>query len=473
MSLTGPIPPLVFTSTGPQPQAPASLLAQEIAIVAAAQPGYTVLPGSLIDDVSGTDVAAISLSDQASVDAINSITPFSANPFVLNQLGQIYGVPVGATTNTSVYVVFTGTVGFILQPGFTVSDGTNQYTVADGGIVGSGGFTVPLFCVATVPGAFAVPANTVTVFITSVPTGYTLTCTNPLPGTPSAAPQTEEGYRADVLQAGAATSTGAQTLAKTALRNVPGVQNRLVAIKQITGGWEIIVGGTGDPYAIAYAIYASGLNVSTLVGSTIVVSGYTNANPGVVTTSLNHGLTTGQTATVAGATPSGFNYTGVVTVISETTFSMALNTSGFGAYVSGGVVTPNARNQSISIYDYPDTYTVPFVLPPLQTVTVSLTWNTTATNIVSASAVAQLGAQGIAGYINSIAVGQPINLFELQNAFQLAVASIIPTPLLTRMVFTVFINGISTAPASGTGVIAGDAESYFSTSSASITITQG
>ncbi len=70
-------------------------------------------------------------------------------------------------------------------------------------------------------------------------------------------------------------------------------------------------------------------------------------------------------------------------------------------------------------------------------------------------------------------MGAPINLFELQEAFQLAVASILPAPFLTRMVFAVSIDGVGVSPEAGTGIIEGDPESYFLTDSTLVVITQG
>jgi len=106
-------------------------------------------------------------------------------------------------------------------------------------------------------------------------------------------------------------------------------------------------------------------------------------------------------------------------------------------------------------------------------VTVGLVWNTTSLNYVSPSAVAQLGNPAIVNYINSIYVGQPINVFELQNVFQNAIVNLVPAPLLSRMVFTVTINGNVVNPSSGTGLIYGDPESYFETATELVTITQG
>lgn len=462
-------------STGAVPTPPSAINAAMINYLSVVNPGYTILPGALIEDILSTDIAAISLCDSAAIDLINSLTPASANPWLLAKLGQMYGVAQGQDTNTSVFVVFTGTVGFIVQPGFVVSDGSHQYVVQDGGVIASGGSSSPLFCVATQAGVWAVPANTVTDLITSVPGSITLTCNNPNTGIPSPGPQTESDYRAQVMRAGLASAQGMGTFLKTQLQNVNGVQDRLVSVKQLNAGWEVIVGG-GDPYEVAFAIYEGLFDIAALIPSQINILGITKASPGVVTTDLNHGLTTGQNnvfiAGVLGMTAAnGGPYT--VTVISPTTFSFGVNTTGFGTYTSGGVVTPNARNISVNLKDYPDTYTVKFVSPPQQTVQVQLTWNTTAPNFVSSSAVAQLGAPAIANYINSIPVGAPINVFEMQEVFQVAVSSLIPIQYLTRMVFTVSINGVSASPISGTGVIPGDPESFFQCAVSAVTITQG
>lgn len=466
--------PIVLGPAGMVPAVPADVHAALLATVAATNPGYTAnLPGTLIEDIASTDTAAILASNSALVELVNSVTPYGANQFLLNQLGQIYGVQQGAATNTAVYVVFTGPAGFIVPIGFAVSDGTYTYTVQDGGIIASGGTTAPLYCIATIAGSWAVPANTVTALASSTPSGVTLTVTNPLPGIPSAGAQSVQDYRAQVLQAGLAASQGMPRYLKTLLGNVSDVQNRLVSMVQSGGNWKVIVGG-GDPYQVAYAIYAALFNINNLVGSTMTVSAITQANPAVVTTTLNHGLTTGNSTTISGALGmTGANGTWTVTVLTPTTFSIPYNASGAPAYTSGGVLTPNARNQSVSINDFPNTYSIPFIVPPVQTVAVALTWNTNSTNSVSASAMATLGSAAIVAYVNSIPVGAPMNLFKLQNAFQLATASILPTAYLTRMVFTVTINGVVTAPASGTGAISGDPESYFLTNSTLITITQG
>lgn len=473
--------PTIITAAGLQPQSPADLRAELIAIAVGEDPGLTTnLPGSLIEDITSTDVGALVVIDTARVDLVNSLTPYGANDPLLIQLGNVYGVAQGVGSNGSVFVVFTCNVaGFTIGQGFTVSDGTNQYVVQDGGTIGSGLSSPSLFALASLPGIFPIPENTVNTLITSVPDGIALTVTNPQAGVPASGPQDIADYRAQVLQAGLASSTGMTRYLKTLLNNVVGVQPRLVSARLVTRfgttRWEIIVGG-GDPYEVAGAIFDAVFDVPSLVGSQITVTNITQANPGVVTTDLNHGLATGQTNVlinfVVGMTgANGGPYT--ATVIDEKTFSFGVDTTGFGAYVSGGVVTPNTRNIRVSINDYPDVYTIPYVNPPQQTVEITLVWNTTAINFVSDAAVAQLGAQALADYVNSIPVGQPINLFEMQAAFQMAIVGVIPTPLLSRMVFTVSINGVGVSADAGTGLFDSDPESYLEMTPANVNITRG
>jgi hypothetical protein len=480
--------PVVITNAGAQPTPPAVLRETLLTNVEATSPGYTArLPGILIEDVADTEVGGLVLCDTARVEAINSISPNSANDFVLALLGQIYIGPGSAPappTNTSVFVVFTvvdafsnPVPGYVISRGFTVSDGTYQYVVQDGTVTLSNGVTASVFCLAVLPGTWGVATNSVSQIITAVPTGFAITCTNPLPGTSgNAAAETSGQYRARVQQAGQAVSTGTTTQLKTLLGQVPGVQQRLIStVQQSGGGWEVIVGG-GDPYAVAGAIFDSGLDVSTLVGSTLAVTNITQANPGVVTTNHNHDYTTGQVVTmtgIMGMTPlNGLPVT--ITVTGPKTFSVGVNTTGFPAYVSGGVCSPVLRNETPNIIDVPDIYTIPFVDPPQQTVTAAVVWNTTAANFVSQAAVSQLVAPALAAYVNAIVVGAPINLLVMEQIFLQAVVPVLDPSQVESIVISISINGIATSPQGGTQLVFGDPESFFetATSGGGISVTQ-
>jgi len=471
--------PVVVSSTGYVPQTPAALNNALIASVAAINPGYTAnLPGTLIEDISSTDTYALLQCDSSVAEIINSLTPYGANLFLLNQIGNVVGVSPQVPFNTSVYVVFSGPAGWAIAQGFIVSDGTNQYATSAPGMIGVGGTSLPILAVGMQTGAWAVPANTVNQLITSVPLAISLSVNNPTAGTPAQIAETNASFRARTLQANLAASQGMTRYMKTLLQNVPGVQARLVSARMVSGKWEILVGG-GDPYQVANAIFCSLFDLITLTGSTMTVSGATNANPAVITTSLNHGYATGQTVTFEnmaggtwGSTLNGNAY--VATVLSETTFSIPVNGTSLGTYTAGsGYLLPNLRNIYVSIVDYPDTYVIPFVNPPQQIVSMTVLWNTISSNYVNPVTIAQLALQPLVDYINSIPVGQPINVFNMNAVFQAAVSNVLPIALLTRLVFSVSVNGIGVSPISGTGEIVGDPESYFYTATSEITINQG
>lgn len=550
--------PIVLGPAGIVPTPPATLLQQLLALVAQINPKATLtLPGTLTEDIASTDVGALILLNQGLVELINSISPLGANAFVLSQIGQQIGIQIGLDSNTSVFITFTGNPGFVIGQGFLVGDGTFQYALLDGGIVGSDGKTVALFALATQTGTWSVPAGTVSEPVTSVPSGFPLSFTNLTPGIPGTGAETETSYRARVLQGQLAASQGMLSYLKTLLSAVANVQPRLIAaLPQEGGGWEIICGG-GDPYQVAYAIYKAVPDISMLVGSTLGVTGITKANPGVVTTDLNHlfapgqviqigesdpvnydgtftllttptpttfalgkafaavnlsaltwagdqitgttasphGITVGSTFVISGATPTGYNGTYVAvagttgsTVVAARVGALAtpatvqghilagvanFSTVGFPDYAGDAVVTPNLRNVLVTITDYPDTYQIPFVNPPQQTVTMTATWNTSSPNFVSDTAVAQQAAPALAEYINNIPVGQPINLLELNAAFQASIANILAPYLLTRLVFTVSINGIGASPSMGTEIIEGDPESFFFAAASGINVVQG
>lgn len=201
--------PTVLTVNGLQPQSPAALQRQLLDGVAATNPGYTAnLPGSLIEDISSTDVGALVQIDQMRVETVNSLTPRGANAFVLRQLGEMLGVPIGVGSNTSVLVVFTALdasnialPGFVVGKGFTVSDGNHQYVVQSGGITGADGNTPQLFALASAAGTWAVPPDSVINLVTSQPNNITLSVTNPQAGLPGTDDESETSYRNRVLQA--------------------------------------------------------------------------------------------------------------------------------------------------------------------------------------------------------------------------------------------------------------------------------
>jgi hypothetical protein len=383
--------PVVMTASGPVPNSPAALNSDLIATVQAENPGFTAnLPGLLLEDLTSTGTAMLSQCDQARVDAINSVTPYGANAFILAQQGIMLGIPQGAATNTSALVVFSGIAvpGYVLQKGTVVGDGTYQYVLQSGTVIQSTGQSPAALVVANQVGTWSVPAGAINQIITSLPSPYNtdVTVSNPQAGTPSTTVQSVQDYRAQIMQA---------------LQAVPGVTARLVTVLQTTFGWEVICGG-GDPYAVAYAIYQGTLDLSTIVGS---------------------------------------------------------NTS--------------SRNVTVSIVDSPNTYNLTYVNPPQQVVTVQAIWNTNLPNFTSGAQVNALAAPAIQSYINSIVVGQPMNLNAMSAAFQGAVASVLAVSNLSALTFIVTVNGSVVTPEAGTELITGDPESYFQCNADGVTVNQG
>lgn len=391
--------PLILGPEGAVPTDIATLRTTLIDGVTATNPGYTAnLPGSLIEDILSTDIGALATIDQARVDAVNNITPFGANAYLLAQMGVMLGLSQGVAANASVLVVFTGDPGYIIQSGFIVSDGTNQFVIQTGGAIQTGGSTVALYALASQAGSFSVPANTVTTVVSTA--SIVLTVTNPSAGTTSTGDETVEAYRSRIIEANQAVSHGTASFIRTQLKKVLGVIPRLVSVKQAINGWKVICGG-GDPYEVAYAIYSSILDISSLIGSTTA-----------------------------------------------------------------------SRNITASIKDDPDTYDIKYISPPAQIVLLSVIWNTSTINFTNGAQVNQLAALALQSYINSITVGLPLNTFEMANIFQTAVESVISTHEITTLLFTVTINGIVVPPQTGTGIVAGDPESYLTAADTAVTVTQ-
>lgn len=274
--MTNPIAvPLTFNSAGPVATAPATLRSMIQQAIAAVQPGYTGdLPGTLIEDVLSTEMGAVVTVDQARAESVVNATPYLAAPYVLAKLGAQFGIPQGTAQNTSVLVVFSGTVGYVVPAGTQVSDGTYTYVLqAPGAIIGADGSSTPSECVATVNGDFAPVAGTVIQVITYL--GPDITVTNPSAGIPGTTAQTPESYRSQLLQQYQAPAQSLSDYLEAQINLIPGVSSRLVAVSQIPTGWEVICGG-GDQYAVALAIFNGVGDLSTLngasgVGSTVTV----------------------------------------------------------------------------------------------------------------------------------------------------------------------------------------------------------
>lgn len=487
--------PINMGPDGPIPTAPAVLRQELVDRVSATNPGFTAnLPGTLIEDIVSTDIGAIVISNQFFIDLVNSVSPYYANPFILHQLGiDVYGIQPASATNTSVDLIFLGTPGFIIIPGFTVSDGNHQYICSEGGVVGAGGESLPVHAVASQPGTWPVPSASVDQLITSVPFGTKLAVINPSNGIPSLGTEKEASFRTRVITAGLVASTGMDRYLKTLLWNIPGVVQRLVSVRQnlTSGKYAILVGG-GDPYQVAWAIYYSLFATGGFLDSPVIEIGNINRGiPLLVTTITNHNLQDGMREKITGvvgmeALNGNYYYikkTGPQTftlwnnydpTTVPPTFSNPTDGTYMPYYVSGGIVSPNPILQQISLNSYPDTYVIPFILPSQQYVTMTVIWNTNSPNYVSAQAIAQTAAPALADYINNLYVGiSPINIYDMTRIFIDAVDPIVNGEYIDVLRFIVNFDGSGHVVEPGTGVIYGDPNSYFETSANDISVVQG
>lgn len=391
-----------MTAAGAQPTPVTTLRSNLVSTITAADPDFTAnLPGSLVEDLVSTATGVMAQMDQSRVDAVNSITPYGANASVLAQLGVMFGFSQGTPVNAQVLVEFSGSSGYVIAPGFVVSDGTNQYIVQDGTVIPASGPSPQVLAVATQAGSFAIPAASVTQVVTSVPAGYTVAVTNPQAGTPSAGAESVASYRSRIMTAWKASATGVPAYLSTLLTQIIGVQPRLVSVKQANGGWEIICGG-GDQSLVAGAILSAVPDISTLVGS-----------------------------------------------------------------------STSPRNVIVSLYQNPNTYSIVYVNPPSQVVTISVTWNTTQPNFTAGPTINQQVVAPLQSYINSIPVGQPINLLELDATFEAAAQPTLMPQSISALAYVISVNGSIVTPTAGTNIIPSDPESYFSAATGSVVVTQG
>lgn len=292
-----------YDAAGPVPKTSEEFRADLVSRATELSPGITTdLPGSLIEDIVGTDVGTLLIADQIRVDLISSVGPLKANMYMLNLLAQQSGISAQKTEgSTTVPITFSGPAGFLVPQGFLVGDSTYTYQISDATIIPASGTSSAVTGIATNTGSWAVPVGTVNQILTSLPSDITLTCTNQVAGTPGGAPETNYEFRERVWEGQMSTVQGYPGFIRQKLTDLNNVQARLVSVVQSGNSWIVMCGG-GDIYEMAGAIYKSAGDISRLKGTDLNVTGITNANPGVVTTDITHGFTSGQVISITGAT---------------------------------------------------------------------------------------------------------------------------------------------------------------------------
>lgn len=139
--------------------------------------------------------------------------------------------------------------------------------------------------------------------------------------------------------------------------------------------------------------------------------------------------------------------------------------------VSNPSGTP-VEKKTVSVMVYPDVYPVPFVVPSSQNVIVFITWDTRSLTYVDPDGIANAVQQNIADYVNAIAVGMPINIFEIQDIFLKSVSGLVAPQLVSMINIEIDLNGTVKPPDAGSSLVYGDTYAYFSTSAAQIRVQQ-
>lgn len=467
---------VIYDISGPVPQTAQDLRDDLVAIATSLSPGLTAeLPGSLIEDMASTGAGALLVSDQARVDLINSVGPLTANKEMLTLLSQQYGIPFQKTAgSTTVPVSFTGPAGFLIPRGFIVSDGTHQYSLNEPVVIRSNGTSAVSTATGVTTGAWSAPPGTVTTIVTSTPSTVSLTVNNPVAATPAGKAETDAQFRVRVWDAGMATVQGYGAFIRTALSRVENIDARQVSVIQDGDKWVVLCGG-GDVYDMAAAVLVSAGDITRIAPSKLNVTGITNASPAVVSTDLTHGFTAGQAVVINGVTGmSGINGVSfTATPIDSRSFSINYNSTSSGAWTGGGLVTPNLRNSTVAISDYPDSYQVNIVQPFQQLTTIEYLWATLGTNYLNNETILSLIQENVLSYVNNIYAGQPLNVGKLKDVFYQSVNGTIDMTLITTLNVNVTVNGVLTPVDSGTDIISGDRFSYWYIESTGISVNEG
>ena len=435
--------------------------------------GYAIVQGFIISD--GTNYYTVQDNGVLGNPVASTYTAgITAGVMTVSAIGSGQ-IMVGDSVTYSGSPVGLVVTSFIGGTGGTGTYGVNSLTASAAGgtsITGPIHGTNMLYCVANNFGTWAIPANSITSIVSSVPTGYPLTVSNPTSGIIGQTAESTDIYRARVQQAQIAPGTGTLAYLKSEIQEISGVQSRLVSV---SGNSKIMVGG-GDPYLVAGAILFALFDIGDLIGSSVHSNSWTATGCTIANNQITIGSVTG--TILVNDIVSGNNVANPTIILKQ----ISGTTGGAGVYqinysqnipsAQAMIGAQSVRNQVIPLINYPDTYWILFVVPVSQTVTIACNWSTIAPNFTANTAVQTSVSTAWATYINSIAVGQDINTYELNQIFLDTVSQYVNPGFISALSITVSINGTPTSPLSGTGLIQGDSEGYFTCSTAGIVLTR-
>lgn len=126
----------------------------------------------------------------------------------------------------------------------------------------------------------------------------------------------------------------------------------------------------------------------------------------------------------------------------------------------------------VTVTDYPDSYEIPIVLPTSQLGSVILTWNTIVPDQLDQDSVSAATVDKIIEYINGVAIGEPINTYQIESIFLSAISPLINPAQVSLIEISIGINGTIVPPKADTGLVYGGEYSYFTTDQSRVTVQQ-
>lgn len=227
--------------------------------------GFSQLPSSIQMNLIDESVVMINEIQDMIVNTMNSISPVYANDYIINQLGEAYGLKRKEESKATVTLTFTGKAGVIIPEGSqaTTEDGSMLFsTTAQAVIKANGEAEVSAEGMENYKDDIEV--DTVNVLVSNILNVDGVTNKNS--GSSSSNAETNKEYRERVQNSMLSNRVGTIAYMLNQICGIEGVTQRFTSIRIVDGykgeykinNIEAVVGG-GDDYEIAEAIFNSTL----------------------------------------------------------------------------------------------------------------------------------------------------------------------------------------------------------------------
>lgn len=259
-----------MTSAGFTKDTPTQIQTDITNEAAASVAGFASFPAELRQNlIDSMVIEEIRVQDM--IDALaNGIGPGFANDLQFKNFACSFGLTMKDFQYAQATVRFTGTVGTLIPKLTRVSNGgTTLLQTTEQRIIGSVGYT-DILCESTQEVIVDIPANTITTLVDVIPNVSAVT--NPAAGTSGLPAETIDQLKVATYNEIQSPRYGTESRALSLLRNITGVDMRLVAFRPMElvvdtkyyQGIECVVGG-GDDYEVANALFTAFLQTKNLL----------------------------------------------------------------------------------------------------------------------------------------------------------------------------------------------------------------